>query len=111
MSDSRRRAKYTQEFKEESVRQVLARASVGSVASSLGIPKVSLGNWVRQQERGDLGVVATPAQAPAIVSAEQMEIARLRAEVAQLRMERDIAKKAAAYFAQDTLQSTPGFKK
>jgi len=40
-----------------------------------------------------------------------MEIARLRAEVAQLRMERDIAKKAAAYFAQDTLQSTPGFKK
>src|SRR5690606_4509256 len=111
MSDSRRRAKYTQEFKEESVRQVLAGASVASVASSLGIPKASLGNWVRQQERGELGVVATPAKAPAIVSAEQMEIARLRAQVPQLRMERDIAKKAAAYFAQDTLQSTPGFKK
>jgi len=88
MSDSRRRAKYTQEFKEESVRQVLAGASVGSVASSLGIPKASLGNWVRQQERGELGAVAPPAQALAIVSAEQMEIARLRAEVAQLRMER-----------------------
>lgn len=111
MSDSRRRARYTQEFKEESVRQVLAGASVGSVASSLGMPKASLGNWVRQQQRGELGVVATPTTAPGAVSAEQMEIARLRAEVAQLRMERDIAKKAAAYFAQDTLQSTPGFKK
>lgn len=56
MSDLRRRAKYTQEFKEESVRQVLAGASVGSVASSLGIPKASLGNWVRQQARGEGGV-------------------------------------------------------
>ena len=42
---------------------------------------------------------------------EQMEIARLRAEVARLRMERDIAKKAAAYFAQDTLRGTPGYTK
>jgi transposase-like protein len=34
--------------------------------------------------------------------------ARLRAENARLKMERDIAKKAAAYFAQDVLESTPG---
>jgi len=45
------------------------------------------------------------------VSPEQMELARLRAENARLRMERDIAKKAAAYFAQDTLRGTPGFTK
>jgi transposase len=45
------------------------------------------------------------------VSPEQMEIARLRAENARLRMERDIAKKAAAYFAQDTLRGTLGFTK
>jgi transposase len=43
-----------------------------------------------------------------VVTPEQAEIARLRAEVARLKMERDIAKKAAAYFAQDVLQSTPG---
>jgi len=110
MSDTLKRAKYTLEFKEESVRQVLAGASIASVAESLGIPKASLGNWVRQQHRGELGGHDKPVPA-APVSAEQMEIARLRAEVAQLRMERDIAKKAAAYFAQDTLQSTPGFKK
>jgi len=109
MSDSRSRAQYTLEFKEESVRQVLAGSSIGVVASSLGIPRASLGNWVRQHARGELGAGPTKASVP--VSAEQMEIARLRAEVAQLRMERDIAKKAAAYFAQDTLQSTPGSRK
>ena len=45
------------------------------------------------------------------VSPEQMEIARLRAENARLRMERDIATKAVAYFAQDTLRGTPGLTK
>ena len=43
------------------------------------------------------------------VTPEQAEIARLKAQVARLTMERDIAKKAAAYFAQDVLQGTPGF--
>ena len=41
----------------------------------------------------------------------QMELARLRAENARLRMERDIAKKAAAYFAQDVLRGMPGSTK
>jgi len=110
MTGTMRRGKYTLEFKEESVRQVLSGGSIASVAASLGIPKASLSNWVRQQRRGQLGGGGN-AVSSAPVSAEQMEIARLRAEVTQLRMERDIAKKAAAYFAQDTLQSTPGFKK
>jgi transposase len=37
------------------------------------------------------------------VSPEQMELARLRAEVARLKMERDILKKAAAYFAKESM--------
>ena len=45
------------------------------------------------------------------VTPEQMEISRLRAEVARQRMERDIAKKAAAYFAQDVLRGMPGSTK
>jgi hypothetical protein len=57
------------------------------------------------------GVLSGAGDKPAVVSAEQMELARLRAEVARLRMERDIAKKAAAYFAQNTLRGTPGFSK
>jgi transposase len=47
----------------------------------------------------------------AVVTPEQMELSRLTAENARLRLERDIAKKAAAYFAQDTLRSTPGYSK
>lgn len=64
-------------------------------------------NWVRLEAKGQLGGVVPSQKAPE-VTAEQMEIARLRAENARLKMERDIAKKAAAYFAQDVLQSTLG---
>jgi transposase len=62
---------------------------------------------VRADAKGQLGMTADGRAAP-VVTPEQAEIARLRAEVARLKMERDIAKKAAAYFAQDVLQSTPG---
>jgi transposase len=79
-------------------------------AKVLGIPKTSLGNWGRLAAKGPLSG-AGDADKAARVSPEQMEIARLRAEVARLRMERDIAKKAAAYFAQDTLRGTTGFTK
>lgn len=73
------------------------------VCQTLGIPKASLGSWVRQVKAGTLKLGAASKVTP-----EQMEISRLRAEVARLRMERDIAKKAAAYFAQDVLRGMPG---
>jgi transposase len=57
-----------------------------------------------------LGGAGAIQKAPA-VTAEPMELARLRAEVARLKRERDNAKKAAAYFAQDVLQSTLGLGK
>ena len=108
MSDKRVRGKYTQEFKLEAVRQVRGGQSIAVTAKVLGIPKASLSNWVRQSAKGQ---ISGAGDRPAAVTAEQMELARLRAEVARLRMERDIAKKAAAYFAQDTLRGTPGFTK
>ena len=110
MTTKQVRAQYTQEFKLEAVRQVGAGQAIAVVAKVLGIPKASLGNWVRLAAMGPLSG-AGDADKAARVSPEQMEIARLRAEVARLRMERDIAKKAAAYFAQDTLRGTPGFTK
>ena len=55
MSEVMRRGKYTLEFKQEGVRQVLAGQSAAAVARSLGIPKASLSNWVRQDARGELG--------------------------------------------------------
>ena len=78
-----------------------------ATAKVLGIPKASLSNWVRQSAEGPIsGAGDKPAVMP-----EQMELARLCAEVSRLKMERDIANKAAAYFAQDVLRGTPGFTK
>ena len=72
--------------------------AVPVTAKILGMPVQTLGNWVRRSEKGQLrGAGDKP------VSAEQMELARLRAENARLRMERDILKKATAYFARESL--------
>ena len=67
-------------------------------AKVLGIPKASLDNWVKLSAKGQLkGAGDKP------VSAEQMELARLRAQLARVTMERDILKKATAYFARESL--------
>ena len=92
MTEKHRRAKYTPEFKMEAVRQVSSGQAIAVVAKVLGIPSASLGNWVRLAAQGQLSGVGADSAA-AKVSAEQMELARLRAENARLRMERDIAKK------------------
>ena len=88
MSDKQVRGKYTQEYKLEAVRQVKAGQSIAVTAKVLGIPKASLSNWVRLSAKGVLSGAGDKSVA---VTAEQMELARLRAEVARLRMERDIA--------------------
>lgn len=75
-----------------------------------GHPEGEPGHWVRLSAKGELDS-GGGGDKSLQVSPEQMEIARLRAENARLRMERDIAKKAAADFAQDTLRGTPGFTK
>ena len=96
--DTARRARYTLEFKLEAVRLVKGGQDVGVTAKVPGMPKQTLGNWVRLSEKGQLrGAGDKP------VSAEQMELARLRAELARVKMERDILKKATAYFAKDSL--------
>lgn len=110
MTHKQVRAQYTQEFMLEEVRQVSAGHAIAVVARVFCIPKASLGNWVRQAAKGVLSGAGADDKAEK-VSPEQMELARLRAENARLRMERDIARKAAAYFAQDTLRGTPGFTK
>lgn len=97
MSESKRRARYTLEYKLEAVRLVKAGQVAAVTAKILGIPKQTLENWVRLHGKGQLkGAGGKP------VSPEQMELARLRAENARLRMERDILKKATAYFARES---------
>lgn len=64
----------------------------------LGIPKQTLSTWVRLAERGELqGSGDRP------VNAAQMELAWLRAELARVKVERDILRRATAYFAKESL--------
>ncbi len=88
------RGLYTTEFKLEAVRLVNGGQAVPDAAKVLGMPVQTLGRWVRLSKGGKLiGADDKP------VSAEQMELARLRAENARLKMEVDILGKATAYFA------------
>lgn len=92
------RSKYTLEFKLEAVRLVKAGQSMAVVSATLGLANQTLYNWVKADREGQLLGADTKA-----VSSEQMELARLRAENARLKMERDILKKATAYFAKESL--------
>lgn len=92
------RARYTREFKDEAIRLVANGGRVSEVARNLGLPIKTLANWLRQTKNDDGNQPASRT-----VSQEQMEISRLRAELARVKMERDILKKAAAYFARESL--------
>ena len=89
---------YTTEFKELAVKRVKGGQSVGAVAKDLGLIEQTLRNWVKASAAGKLsgagGKVVTP---------EQMELSRLRAENIRLKRECEILKKATAYFAREAL--------
>lgn len=92
------RQEYTAEFKELAVKRVKAGQSNGVVAKELGLSDQTLRNWVTAFDAGKLNGAGVKT-----VTAEQMELSRVRAENARLRMENEILKKAAAYFAKDVL--------
>jgi transposase len=89
------RGRYTLEFKQESVRLVESGQSQAAAARSLGVVEQTLDNWVKAHRAGSLkGASSRP-----LATIEQMEISRLRAELARVTMERDILGKATAFFA------------
>ena len=90
-----KRARYTLEFKQEAVRLVESGQSIAAVARGMGMVVQTLFNWVKASREGTL----KGADSPSRVNAEQMEISSLRAELARVKMERDILGKATAYFA------------
>ncbi len=89
---------YTAEFKTLAVKRVEAGQGIGPVARDLGLVEQTLRNWVKAVKQGKLNAPGSKA-----VTAEQMELSRVRAENARLRMENEILKKATAYFAKDAL--------
>ena len=94
------RRKFSREFKLEAVRLARERGvAVAQAARDLDVHKNVLRKWVRE-------LSADPVQAfpgNGQMKPEHLEIERLRREVAKLKAERDILKKAAAYFARDSI--------
>ena len=94
----RKRRTFTEEFKADAVRLCKAGGqSVGEVAKSLDLTETSLRAWVRQAEI-DVGK-GTPG---ALTTVEREELSELRRRVKRLEMEREILKKAAAFFAKES---------
>jgi transposase len=98
MSDMprRNRRKYTPEQKADAVRMVHEAGNLSKVARDLDLTESSLRNWVKQAE-----IDAGRGPEGALTSEEREELRRLRRQVHTLEMERDFAKKAAAFFAKD----------
>jgi transposase len=89
--------RYTSEFKDEAVRQVTEKGhSVQEVAARLGVSSHSLYKWVKavRPEKGE-------ERADELLEAKK-QILKLRAELRRVEEERDILKKAAAYFARES---------
>lgn len=89
---------YTTEFKELAVKRVRDGESIPAVVKELGLGDQTLRNWIKAAAEGKLKGVGSKGVTP-----EAMELSRLRAEVARLKRENEIIKKAAAYFARDVL--------
>jgi transposase len=96
--EKRARRKFTPEYKAEVVRLVLQEGkTVGKVSRDLDITESAVRQWVKQAKidagKGGKGPLTT---------AERSELVALRREARQLRMEREILKKAAAFFAKES---------
>jgi transposase len=96
-----RPSKYTDEFRRDAVELVRSSGRpINQVARELGMSHETLRNWVRAAERRDAAAQA-PAGSGVSVADKDAEIARLCRQVAELQTEKEILRKAAAYFAQE----------
>ena len=93
----RKRRTFTAEFKADAVRLCKAGGqSIGAVAKSLDLTETALRDWVRRAE-----VDAGKGPAGALTTVEREELSELRRRDKRLEMEREILKKAAAFFAKE----------
>jgi transposase-like protein len=96
--------RYTKEFRQEAVKLVTEeKLSWSEAAHRLSLPTSTLANWVKASKSGklaDIGKTYRP------LTEVEMELARTKKENATLKMECEILKKAAAYFARESLPGT-----
>lgn len=96
--------RYSKEFREEAVKLVMeARLSVPEAGRRLSLPPSTITSWVKQFKAGKLGDIGK-AYRP--LTEVEMELAKVKKENSTLKMENEILKKAAAYFARESLPGT-----
>jgi len=97
-------AVYTKELREEAVKLVTEQGlTIPDVGRRLSIPKSTISYWVREERKGKLASVGSSRKT---LTETEMELARIKRELAQVKMERDFLRKAAAYFAKEPQSGT-----
>jgi transposase len=98
------RQSFTAEFREQAVKLVNEEnLTLPEAARRLGMSSKTLGNWMHQAQKGKLSVIGEGRKP---VSEAEAEMARLKRELAEAKLERDLLKKAAAYFASESMRGT-----
>ena len=96
--------RYTREFRQEAIKLIVEdKISCREAAQRLSLAPSTLAYWVKAYEEGKLGEIGK-TQKP--LTEVEMELARVKKENSELKMERDILKKAAVYFARESLHGT-----
>ncbi|ADD67457.1 transposase IS3/IS911 family protein [Denitrovibrio acetiphilus DSM 12809] len=97
------RSFYTHAFKEEAVSLVLnGGLSVAEVSRQLSLSEQTLRNWIKKHKEGSL----KDKSGSRTVTELEAEVSRLKKELSQVRLEREILKKAMAYLAQEPQKGT-----
>jgi len=93
--------RYTKEFRQEAVKMATdGGLSVLEISKRLSLPKSTLESWIRASKTGNLGKIGKD-QRP--LTELEIELVNVKWELALTKMERDILKKSAAYFAKESL--------
>jgi transposase-like protein len=97
-------AKYTREFRAEAVKLITEQGmGIKEAAQKLSLPTSTLGHWLQQLKAGKLNEVG---KAQPTLTELDTELSKVKKENATLKMENEILKKAAAYFARESLPGT-----
>ena len=103
------RGVYTKAFREQAVRLGMEeKRSIPQASQRLSMSPKTLANWVGAARRGEL---VTLGSRQTLLTESERELAQLHRELAEVKMERDILKKAAAYFAKASLPGMRGWRR
>ena len=98
------KGRFSREFREEAVRMVVEeKLSVPEVGRKLQLPPSTIRNWLKAYKEGKLGQIGKGQRE---MTALERELYETNRELARVKMERDILKKATAYFAKESLHGT-----